>query len=68
MVNTSLEKDLKMAGWKIKVSFKNKLLIGNSLLVQWLGHLPFSVESQLQLLVRELRSHKVRGVSKEKKL
>ena len=35
--------------------------------VQWLGLGAFTVVAQVQSLVRELRSHKLRGMAKKKK-
>ena len=39
---------------------------GNSLAVQWLGLGAFIAGAQVQSLVGELRSHKLRGVEREK--
>ena len=39
---------------------------GNSLAVQWLGLSPFNTGARVQSLVRELRSHKLRGIAKHK--
>ena len=43
------------------------MLDGNSLAVQWLGLRAFIARAQVQSLVRELRSCKLRGVAKKKK-
>ena len=39
----------------------------DSLVVQWLGRSAFTTVAQVQSLVRELRSRKLRGVAKKKK-
>ena len=43
---------------------EKKYNIGNSLAVQWLGLRALTAEGWVQSLVRELRSHKPRGVAK----
>ena len=46
---------------------QGSLVMGNSLVVQWLGLGPFISGAQVQSLVEELRSCKPNGVAKKKK-
>ena len=46
---------------------KNVLLLGNSLVVQWLGLCALTAGAQVQSLVEELRSHKPHSRAKKKK-
>ena len=48
--------------------FKSDLTSGNSLAAQWLGLSAFTAVAWVQSLVRELRSHKPRGVARKKKV
>ena len=41
---------------------------GNSLVVQWLGLSAFTARAWVQSLVRELRSHKLCGMAKNKRV
>ena len=45
-----------------------KMILGNSLVVQWLGLGAFTIESWVQSLVRELISGKPCGTDKKKKI
>ena len=44
-------------------SIFNKIIIGNSLAVQWLALSVFTAGARVQSLVGELRSHKPRNVA-----
>ena len=59
---------------KLKISWKgfpvldaSKNIHGNSLAVQWLGLGAFTAGAQVQSLVGELRSHKLRGTARKKR-
>ena len=42
-------------------------MVGNSLVVQWLGLYAFTAQAIVQSLVGELKSHKPRGEAKKKR-
>ena len=50
----------------MRVSLQKWSLFRNSLAVQWLALSTFTAEGLVQSLIRELRSHKLRGVGKGK--
>ena len=50
----------------MRVSLQKWSLFRNSLAVQWLALSTFTAEGLVQSLIRELRSHKPRGVGKGK--
>ena len=52
------------SGRRLAIRFSKNVVIGNSLVVQWLGLGAFTAK---WALVRELRSHKPRGAAKKKK-
>ena len=46
----------------------NNNILGSSLAVQWLGRHTFTAKGLRSILGRELRSHKLQGVTKKKKI